>query len=317
MFRYMDHAYAVYQAGSFTKAAKQLCISQPALSATIKKLENSLGYPIFDRSSKTLVLTDIGQRYIRAAEQILQIRQNMAQEIDDLVQLRRGSLILGGTTFIISEVLPGVLKTFNHAYPGIEVKIQVEPSTLLYDKLDQGTVDIAIDNALSQDPNHAYIPLFLEHILIGIPNENPINQKLKAFQLDPEVVQRPNCDYRILPKLDVSLLAQEEFILLKHGNKMRQIAHNIFIESGISPKVRFEFDRLTTSISFGESGFGICFLTDTILKYSGPCKNLTLYQPDTRFADRTLYLMYKKNKYLNAATRTFVDFLQKTFKNDI
>ena len=317
MFRYMDQAYAVYQAGSFTKAAKQLCISQPALSATIKKLEDRLGYPIFDRSSKTLALTDIGQRYIRAAEQILQIRQNMEQEIDDLVQLRRGSVILGGTTFIISEVLPVVLKAFGKTYSDIEVKIQVEPSTVLYEKLEQGAVDIAIDNALSQDPEHTYLPLFREHILIGIPSENPINQKLTAFQLDPEAMQQPDCDYSTLPKLDVSLLAQEEFILLKSGNKMRQIAHNIFLESGVSPKIRFEFDRLTTSISFGESGFGICFLTDTILKYSGPCKNLILYQPDTRFADRNLYLMYKKNKYLNAATRTFVDFLQETFKKDV
>lgn len=314
MFRYMDQAYAVYQAGSFTKAAKQLCISQPALSATIKKLEDSLGYPIFDRSSKTLALTDIGERYIRAAEQILQIRQNMEQEIDDLVQLRRGSFILGGTTFIISEVLPFVLKTFGKTYPDIEIKIQVEPSTVLWDKLDQGQVDIAIDNALTRDPGHAYMPLFSEHILIGIPNENPINGKLEAFQLDPETVRRPDCDYDTLPKLDVSLLAQEEFILLKHGNKMRQIAHNIFLECSVSPKVRFEFDRLTTSISFAESGFGICFLTDTILKHSGPCKNLTLYQPRTQFADRNLYLMYKKNKYLNAATRTFVDFLQKSFQ---
>ena len=313
MFRYMDHAYAVYRAGSFTKAAKQLCISQPALSATIKKLEDTLGHPIFDRSSRQIKLTDAGQRYIRAAEQIQLIRTNLEQELDDLSQLHRGSFILGGTTLIISEVLPQVLKTFGATYPDVEVKIQVEPSTVLWDKLDQGQVDIAIDNALSQDPEHTHIPLFREHILIGIPSENPINHKLKAFQLDPEVIQQPDCDYGSLPKLDVSLLSQEEFILLKHGNKMRQIAHNIFLESSVSPRVRFEFDRLTTSISFGESGFGICFLTDTILKYSGPCKNLTLYQPDTRFADRNLYVMYKKNKYLNTATRAFVAFLQKSF----
>lgn len=313
MFRYMDHAYAVYRAGSFTKAAKQLCISQPALSATIKKLEDTLGHPIFDRSSRHIKLTDAGQRYIRAAEQIQLIRTNLEQELDDLSQLHRGSFILGGTTLIISEVLPQVLKTFGATYPDVEVKIQVEPSTVLWDKLDQGQVDIAIDNALSQDPEHTYIPLFREHILIGIPSENPINHKLKAFQLDPEVIQQSDCDYSNLPKLDVSLLSQEEFILLKHGNKMRQIAHNIFLESSVSPRVRFEFDRLTTSISFGESGFGICFLTDTILKYSGPCKNLTLYQPDTRFADRNLYVMYKKNKYLNTATRAFVAFLQKSF----
>lgn len=313
MFRYMDHAYAVYQEGSFTKAAKKLCISQPALSANVKKLENSLGYPIFDRSSKTITLTDVGQRYIRATEQIMLIRQNLEREIDDLSQLRRGSFILGGTTFIISDVLPDVLKSFGRGFPDVEVKIQVEPSTVLLEKLDQGLVDIAIDNALTRDPDHEYLPLFREHILIGVPSEHPVNDRLKAFQLDPVLLQNPDCDYKALPRLDISLLGEEDFILLKTGNKMRQIAHNIFSEKGISPKVRFEFDRLTTSISFGESGFGCCFLTDTILKYSDPCKNLTLYQPDTRFADRNLYIMYKKNKYLNAATREFIGFLQASF----
>lgn len=309
----MDYAYAVYTEKSFTKAAKKLCISQPALSATIKKLETTLGHPIFDRSGKTITLTDIGERYIRATEQMLLIRQNLQQEIDDLTQLRRGSLILGGTTFIISDVLPDTFKAFGKQYPDIELKIQVEPSTVLWEKLSQGLVDIAIDNALTRDPDHEYIPLFQEHILIGVPQDNPINEKLRDYQLDPAVLQSGSCDYTKMPKVDIAAFAGEDFILLKTGNKMRQIAHNFFTETGISPHVCFEFDRLSTSISFAEAGFGICFLTDTILKYSGPCKNLTLYQPDTRYTDRNLYIMYKKNKYLSAASRAFIRFLQKKF----
>ena len=312
MFRYMEQVYAVYQEGSFTKAAKQLCISQPALSATVKKAEETLGYPIFDRSNKAITLTDVGRQYIEAAEQILLIRENLQHQIDDTQNLRRGSFILGGTTLIISNVLPQVLKDFGKAYPDVDVKIQVEPSTVLWDKLVHGQVDIAIDNALAIDPDHEYIPLFQEHILIGIPTDNPINEKLKPYALDPDVLQKPDCDYSSLPRLNVTLLAEEDFILLKPGNKMRQIAHNIFTEQSISPKVRFEFDRLTTSISFADSGFGICFLTDTILQY-GSCKNLVFYQPDTQYSDRNLYLMYKKNKYLSAATRAFMDFLKKSF----
>ena len=309
----MDYAYAVYKEKSFTKAAKELCISQPALSATIRKLEKSLGHPIFDRSGKTITLTDIGERYIRSAEQIMLIRQNLQQELDDLVALKRGNLILGGTTFIISDVLPDLLKDFGRRYPDIELKIQVEPSTILWEKMDQGLVDIAIDNALVQDPDHVYLPLFREHILIGVPAENPINEKLKAYQLDQNVLQERNYDFSGMPKVNVAEFAKEDFILLKTGNKMRQIAHNFFADTGINPHVRFEFDRLSTSISFAEAGFGVCFLTDTILKYSGPCKNLVLYQPDTKYTDRNLYVMYKKNKYLSAATRAFIDILQEYF----
>lgn len=313
MFQYMDYAYAVYKEKSFTKAAKVLCISQPALSATIRKLETNLGHPIFDRSGKTITLTDIGERYIRSAEQIMLIRQNLQQELDDLVALKRGSIILGGTTFIISDVLPDLLKDFGRRYPDIELKIQVEPSTVLWEKMDKGLVDIAIDNALVQDPDHVYLPLFQEHILIGVPADNPINEKLKDYQLDQAVLQEKNYDFSGMPKVNVAEFAKEDFILLKTGNKMRQIAHNFFLDTGINPHVRFEFDRLSTSISFAEAGFGICFLTDTILKYSGPCKNLVLYQPDTKYTDRNLYVMYKKNKYLSAATKAFIDILQEYF----
>ena len=313
MFQYMDYAYAVYKEKSFTKAAKELCISQPALSATIRKLETNLGHPIFDRSGKTITLTDIGERYIRSAEQIMLIRQNLQQELDDLVALKRGSMILGGTTFIISDVLPDLLKDFGRRYPDIELKIQVEPSTILWEKMDKGLVDIAIDNALVQDPDHVYLPLFREHILIGVPVDNPINEKLKAYQLDQAVLQKKKYDFSGMPKVSVAEFAKEDFILLKTGNKMRQIAHNFFTDTGINPHVRFEFDRLSTSISFAEAGFGVCFLTDTILKYSGPCKNLVLYQPDTKYTDRNLYVMYKKNKYLSAASRAFIDILQEYF----
>ena len=312
MFRYMDQVYAVYREGSFTKAAALLCVSQPALSATVKKAEEALGHPIFDRSSKAVTLTDVGKQYIDAVERIMLIRENLHSQIDDLHNLRRGSFILGGTTLIISHVLPQVLKDFSKDYPDVDVRLQVEPSTVLWDKLAHGQVDIAIDNALVKDPDHEYIPLFREHILIGVPADNPINEKLKNYALDPALLEKPGCDYSLLPRLNIKLLANEDFILLKPGNKMRQISHNIFTEQGISPKIRFEFDRLTTSINFAESGFGICFLTDTNLQY-GTCKNLVFYQPDAWDADRHLYLMYKKNKYLSAAMKAFIDFLKESF----
>lgn len=312
MLRYIDQVYAVYQEGSFTKAAKRLCVSQPALSATVKKAEDALGHPIFDRSTKAVGLTDIGRQYINAAEQIILIRESLLRSIDDTEHLRRGSFILGGTTLIISHVLPQVLKNFGKLFPDVEVKLQVEPSTVLWEKLAHGQVDIAIDNALTKDPDHEYIPLFQEHILIGVPADNPINETLKNYALDPKMLEKPGCDYSVLPRLNIKRLASEDFILLKPGNKMRQIAHNIFTEQGVSPKIRFEFDRLTTSINFAESGFGICFLTDTNLQY-GSCKNLVFYQPDAWDADRHLYLMYKKNKYLSPATRTFIEFLKESF----
>ena len=70
MLKYMDYAYAVYEEKSFTKAAEKLYISQPSLSLTIKKLEDELGFLIFDRSGKETTLTPLGEKYIQAIKEI-------------------------------------------------------------------------------------------------------------------------------------------------------------------------------------------------------------------------------------------------------
>lgn len=310
MFKHVDYVYAVYEEKSFTKAAEKLFISQPALSATIKKLEKDLGYPIFERTGKEVVPTYMGKKYLEAAESVRVIRNNLEQEIDDLRQLKRGRIVLGSTTFIVSNVLPPMLKAFRKKYPGVEIQILVEQSTVLREKLEKGLVDIAIDNALVVESEYHYVPIMQERILLGVPENLPINDRYRDYQIPADTIRDLDCDYDQLPRIDISVFRDEDFILLKSGNKMRQIANCIFNERDLHPRICFEFDQLMTSISFAESGFGCCFLTDTILRYVAPCKNVIYYQPDTKQKARTLYIMYRKNKYLSAASRAMVDFLQ-------
>ena len=97
MFTHADYVYAVYQERSFTKAAKKLYISQPSLSATVAKLEQRLGFAIFQRGGNQLQLTCMGEKYIAAAEKILSIQRQFETEIDDLLHLYKGSITLGSS----------------------------------------------------------------------------------------------------------------------------------------------------------------------------------------------------------------------------
>ena len=94
MFQGMEYVYAVYKAKSFSKAAKELFISQPSLSASIKRIEKKMGYPIFDRSTKPLQLTEYGEAYIRAVEQMMMIKNEFSNYINDLGELKAGCLYL-------------------------------------------------------------------------------------------------------------------------------------------------------------------------------------------------------------------------------
>ena len=99
MFQGMEYIYEVYKEKSFSKAAAALFISQPSLSANVKRVENRIGYPIFDRSTKPLQLTEVGKHYIQAVEKVMDIENNLENYLLDLGNLKTGTLNVGGSNF--------------------------------------------------------------------------------------------------------------------------------------------------------------------------------------------------------------------------
>lgn len=302
MLRYMKYAYAVYQERSFTAAAKKLYISQPALSLTVRKLEESLGYPIFDRSGKDVTLTPPGEKYIRAVEKILQIQTDLEKELDDMRLLHTGQLRVGCSAVICAGILPKVLTRFMESYPGIQVELKVEKSLVLGQLLEQGEVDLVIDNAQTKGEDFLYTPLFTEQILLAVPEKLEVNRLLAHARLSREALARK--DFGCVPRVPVSAFRDEKFILLKPGNKMRYIADAIFREAETHPPVVFEFDSVDTAVSFTENGFGISFVTDIA---AGSCRTACLYLPETEHACREVYGICKKNKYLTQAAKAFME----------
>lgn len=306
MLKYMKYAYAVYQEGSFTKAAEKLYISQPSLSQIIKKLEAEIGQPIFERSGKTITLTPVGTVYIQAVERMLQIQSDLHQQIEDIMCLKTGKLAIGSTTFIASYILPPIIMEFQTQYPDIQIDLTVEQSVVLEEKLEHGHLDFIIDNAPIFKDTCVYIPCLTERIVLGVPEKLSVNDQLKSYRVSPEDICAGGRD-AALPRLSIAALKDEKFILLKHGNTMRQTAARIFQEKGIHPKVAMEFDLLMSSVCYAESGFGICFLTDTVLRYGKGFRDLCFYLPDTLHDRRQLFIIYKKAKYMPAAARVFMD----------
>lgn len=106
MFRGMRYVYEVYLERSFSRAARKLYISQPSLSAAVKKEENEAGFAIFDRSTSPLQLTELGQKYIRTVEALMHIEAEFQNDIENINGLRSGSLCIGGTNLFASFILP-------------------------------------------------------------------------------------------------------------------------------------------------------------------------------------------------------------------
>ena len=95
VFDGMEYVYAVYRAGSFQRAAEELFVSQPSVSASVRRVEERVGSRLFDRSRKPLALTECGEAYIACAEKILAMERGFAEYVNDWEGLRCGELVVG------------------------------------------------------------------------------------------------------------------------------------------------------------------------------------------------------------------------------
>ena len=131
----------VAESGSFTKAAAELFISQPALSNYVSKVEEDLGVKLFDRSANPLKLTYAGEQYVKRAKAILGQMEEMNRELRDITHHMTGRLRIGFPSERIVYMLPLLLKPLKDRYPGIDVEVSTGPGNQLIADLKAGNVD--------------------------------------------------------------------------------------------------------------------------------------------------------------------------------
>ena len=135
MFQSKDYIYEIYRCGSFSAAARNLYITQPAISIAVKKEEQELGQPIFERSSSRLLLTDAGRTYIDAVEKLHRIEEDLKVYCNDLSNLKTGALRIGASSFFLSSIVLPVVAEYSRRYPGISLDVQEAPSLELQKRL--------------------------------------------------------------------------------------------------------------------------------------------------------------------------------------
>ena len=119
----LNYIYEVWRTGSFSQAAKKLFLSQPALSIAVRKYEQRMGMPIFDRSTQPLQLTPAGEIVLRHIFALQAEEKNLQTAIRDLQALDHGSLSLAATQYFSCYVLSDVLRQFHAQYPKVNVTI--------------------------------------------------------------------------------------------------------------------------------------------------------------------------------------------------
>ena len=280
----------------------------------MKNVENKLGAELFERSANKIKLTQIGKEYIAAAEKIAAVENEFTNKLNDIYNLQTGELIVGGTNYLSSYILPQIVNSFTSKYPDIKVTLVENNSENLCQMIKKESVDIIIDSFDSTMDEYEGIPLIKERILLCVPVNSEINQKLRHHQILPEDIYYGKKVPGDTPAVSIDVFKNEKFILLKKGNDMYNRAMGIFSQRQIQPKVAFYLDQLNISYALAESGIGLCFLTDTFFKYRNYGKNVVLYNVAEEHEGRNLYVAYKRNKYCTRAMEEFIKTSKKIIK---
>lgn len=308
LFSHRQLIYAIYQEKSFSKAAQRLFIAQPSLSLTVKKLEQKIGMPLFDRTTKPITLTEAGQHYISAIESIQQAEDSFDSYLRAVNGLEAGSLGIGSNQLLSSLVLPRFISSFTQKYPGIHLSLLDANSTTLENEITAGHLDMVIDNHILPEDIFERRLLTTERLLLAVPSAFAANNGLHMHSLSYEQVLAGSLYPDPVP---LEQFAQVPFILMNRDNDTRRHTDAIFQQTGFRPRVLFEMDRLATLYTYIEMGTAASVVSDTLIRSIRGIDHsrIVFYPLPTEHATRQVYVSWKRNKHISKAMTVFMDSL--------
>ena len=306
MFTWKKYVYEVYKERSFTKAAQNLYISQPSLSARIKKIEEIIGEPLFDRSTTPLQLTEVGKVYIEAAEEITQIEQRVENYINDLAGLKTGNLAVGASTLFAAYVVPSLITQFNQKFPDVHIQLIEGNTAELEEMLGSNALDFVIDNYHYDSILYNKELYCEENILLAVPKHFSVNEELKEYQLSYENIKSKKYLSRKYPAVPLERFANLPFIMLTQGNDTRTRGDRLCRNVGFKPNIVLEFNQQSTAYMASSTQLGATFISDILVSQLPTFENLVYYKLDGEEAKRKVFFYYKTHKYKTRIMEEFI-----------
>lgn len=164
----------VAQQGSFTRAAKRLLVSQPALTVTVRELERDLGVRLFDRTTRKVQLTQEGAGFLPTAERLLADVRAAVEDVREVAERRRGQVRLASLPSVATDVLPDILARFGEAYPGITVHLHDSNASGVQTRVKNRDVDFGIASLWQRDDDLAFTPLLADSFHLVCRSDHPL-----------------------------------------------------------------------------------------------------------------------------------------------
>ncbi|MBQ9014306.1 MAG: LysR family transcriptional regulator [Bacilli bacterium] len=279
--------YTVAKHKHMTKASEELHISQPAISQSIKKLEDQLGGTLFLRSNKGMELTEEGKMFYEYVKGALELINNAENEFTSFKDLSKGEIKIGCSTTLTKLVLMNALKDFHLDYPNININITNDLTSNLINDLKLGKLDFVIFN----ESNIKETNLNLEKI----------KELKQGFIYNPEFYDDNVNNFEDLNNIPL--------ILQKEESNSRKLLDYVALQNNVKlvPKMEVVSQELITE--FTNIGLGIGFAIIDLAKRN--FKNLKELNINKKIPNINIYLATNKSVSLTFASKMFIKYLKK------
>jgi len=288
--------------GGITQAAKKLFVSQPSLSQSVKRIEDTLGVTLFKRTPKGLVLTQEGEEYYHMANTVMHIYDSFEEEIRNLKELKTGRVVVGTTPHRGMVLFPEFLAEFYLKYPGIQVEMVEVPTTELEELLLRGAVDFAVLREPAKPERvsrFTYHGLSQESFLLLLPKGHPAGA---YATMDADAGAK-------WPLLDPKYLAEETFLLPDTSLRLYENVTSILKMAGIEkPKCAYHALYMETMVRLAEAGAGIAIVSPRFVRNKSVREHVDIYRiPDSYGTYWEVSLATLKDAYMSRAAKVFIE----------
>ncbi|MFD1178012.1 LysR family transcriptional regulator [Paenibacillus puldeungensis] len=290
----LEYFIAVCQELHFTRAAEKLGIAQPSLSQQIRLLEHEIGTPLFDRIGKRTVITEAGKALLHHSYNVFHELSQAKAAISELQGLDRGTLKIGALLTVVNYLLPPTVAGFHRKYPNIELSVLGLRTGDIREGLLKNELDLGIVFLPMEHHDLECVPLYKENLALAAPVNHALANE---------------------PFVTLDILKETPSILLPNTYFLRQTIDEQCRLLGFTLQPVLEMTTMEAIINMVGQGVGVTILPKAYLEYIDN-KSIRTIPIQNPVLTTQIGVVYRKNKYLCAASRVFMEQLITSTKRD-
>jgi len=273
---------------SFTRAAEELSLAQPTVSAQLKQLADEIGMPLFDQAGRSISLTDAGKELCATTQAMFEAWRQFEMRIAELRGLKRGELRLAVAT-TAKYLIPDLLGGFCAQYPDIDIKLEIANREALIERLKQHKDDIYIMVQPPEGDEFERMP-FLENELVVVAQAGHTLARAKSIPL--------------------ARVARERFILREAGSGTRIELERFLRERGVTPNVRMELGSNEAIKHAVAAGLGVSVLSALTLHVDPMLDHLAVLDVQGFPLKSEWFVVFPAQRRLSVVAQAFSDHLR-------